>query len=134
MPTKGATGSCSYTTSSTSSWCERDVFRVLVPVELLLLPPSLMIFFFCCFFCTLSLFKTRISTWGKSQGKGGRPARGRVPRRTCRRSNYCGFAEVLGLSRAELSGTNIGFRDFKMTARSFRTSLAKWDPLTRPGW
>ena len=52
--------------------------------------------------CTLSLFKTRISTWGKSKGKGGRPARGRVPRRTCRRSNYCGFAEVLGFSRAEL--------------------------------
>ena len=59
---------------------------------------------------------------------------GRVPWRTCRRSNYCGFAEVLGLFRAELSGTNIGFRDFKMTAWSFRTSLAKWDALTRPGW
>ena len=84
-------------------------------------------------FCTLSIFKTLISTWGKSKGKGGWPARGRVPGRTGRRSNCCGFAEVLGLSRAELYGMNIGFRDLKMTAWSFRTSLTKWDPLTRPG-
>ena len=66
---------------------------------------------------TLSLFKTPFLTWGKSKGKGGRPARGRVPGRTCRRSNYCGFAEVLGLSRAEFSGLNIGIGEHKMTAR-----------------
>ena len=70
---------------------------------------------------------------GKSKGKGGRPARGRVPRRTCRRSNYCGFAGVLGLFRAELSATKIGYRDFKMTTCSFQTSLPKWDPVTRSG-
>ena len=81
-----------------------------------------------------SLFKTPISTWGKSKVKGGRPARGRVPGRTCRRSNYCGFAEVLGLFRAELYRMNIGLGELKMTAWSFRTSLTKWDPLTRPGW
>ena len=57
-----------------------------------------------------------------------------VSGRTGRRSNYYGFAKVLGFFRAELSGTKIGFRDFKMTAWSFRTSLTKWDPLTRPGW
>ena len=39
----------------------------------------------------LSLFKTLILTQGKSKGKGGWPARGRVPRRTCRRSGFCGF-------------------------------------------
>ena len=68
-----------------------------------------------------------------TMGKGGRPARGRVPERTGRRSRCCGFAEVLGFSRAGLEGMNIGFGDFKMTAWSFRTSLTKWDPLTRPG-
>jgi len=56
---------------------------------------------------------------GKSKGKGGRPGRGRIPRRTGRRARCCGFAEVLGLFRAELSATKIGFRDFKMTAWSF---------------
>ena len=40
---------------------------------------------------TLSLFKTLILTQGKSKGKGGWPARGRVPGRTCRRSGFCGF-------------------------------------------
>ena len=69
----------------------------------------------------------------KGEGGGSR-GRGRVPERTGKRSRCCGFAEVLGLSRAELSGTNIGFRDFKMTTWSFRTSLTKWEPLTRPGW
>ena len=59
---------------------------------------------------------------------------GRVPRRTGKRSRCCGFAEMLGLYRVELSGTNIGFRDFKMTAWSFQTSLTKWGALTRPGW
>ena len=49
---------------------------------------------------------------GKGEGGGSR-GRGRVPGRTGRRARCCGFAEVLGLSRAELSGTNIGFRDFK---------------------
>ena len=68
-----------------------------------------------------------------SKGKGGRPWRGRVEGRTGRRSRCCGFALVLGLSRAELHGMNIGFRELKMTAWSFRTSLTKWDPLTRPG-
>ena len=68
---------------------------------------------------------------GKSNGKGGRPVRGRVPRRTCRRSNYCGFAEVLGLFRAELYGINIGLGELNMTAWSFRTSLTKWDHVTR---
>ena len=53
-------------------------------------------------------------------------------KRTGKRSRCCGFAEVLGLSRAELSGTNIGCRDFKRTAWSFATSLTKWEPLTRP--
>lgn len=79
---------------------------------------------------TSSLFKTPISTWGKSKVKGGRPARGRVPGRTCRRSNYCGFAEVLGLFRAELYRMYIGLGELKMTACSFRTSLTKWDPVT----
>ena len=51
-----------------------------------------------------------------------------------RRSRCCGFAEVLGFSRAELEGMSIGLRDFKMTARSFQTSLTKWDLLTRPVW
>ena len=71
----------------------------------------------------------------KGKGEGGRSGgRGRVPGRTGRRSRCCGFAEVLGLSRAELSGTSIGFRDFKMTAWSCQTRLTKWDLLTRPGW
>ena len=60
--------------------------------------------------------------------------RGRVPERTGKRSRCCGFAEVLGFFRADLEGTNIRFRDFKMTTWSFQTSLTKWDPLTRPGW
>ena len=57
----------------------------------------------------------------------------RVPGRRSRFWGFCGFTEALGFSRAELSGMNIGFRDFKMTTRSFQTSLPKWDPLTRPG-
>ena len=40
--------------------------------------------------------------------------RGRVPGR---RSRCCGFPEVLGLSRAEFSGMNIGIGECKMTAR-----------------
>ena len=60
--------------------------------------------------------------------------RGRVPERTGKRSRCCGFAEVLGFSRAELEGISIGLRDFKMTAWSFQTSLTKWDPLNCPGW
>ena len=70
-----------------------------------------------------------------TSGEGGRSwGRGRVPGRTGRRARCCGFAEVLGLWRAELTGTNIGFRDFKMTAWSFQTSLAKWDLLTHHSW
>ena len=69
----------------------------------------------------------------KSKGKGGRPARGRVPRRTCKRSNYCGFTEVMGLFRAELYRRNIALGELNMTAWSFQTSLTKWEPLTRPG-
>ena len=64
------------------------------------------------------------------------PARGIVfsgksmfPGRTGRRSRCCGFAEGLGLSRAELYGMNIGCRELKMTAWSVQTSLTKWDPL-----
>ena len=71
----------------------------------------------------------------KGKGEGGwSGGRGRVPGRTGRRSRCCGFAEVLGFSRAVLEGISIGLRDFKMTAWSFQTSLTKWDPLTRPGW
>ena len=69
---------------------------------------------------------------GKREG-GGKGGRGRVPGRTGRRSRCCGFAEVLGSFRAELEGMSIGFRELKMTAWSFRMSLTKWDPLTRPG-
>ena len=68
---------------------------------------------------------------GKSKGKGGRPARGRVPGRTCRRSYCCGFAEVLGFFRAELYKINTGLGELNMTAWSFRTRLTKWDPVTR---
>ena len=69
----------------------------------------------------------------KGEGGGSR-GRGSVPERTGKRSRCCGFVEVLGFIRAELQVMNIGFRDFKMTAWSFQTSLTKWDPLTRPGW
>ena len=70
----------------------------------------------------------------REKGEGGRSwGRGRVPRRTGRRSRCCGFAEVLGFSRAALQETSIGFRDFKMTTWSFQTSLTKWDPVTRCG-
>ena len=71
----------------------------------------------------------------KGTGEGGRSrGRGRVPGRTGRRSRCCGFAEVLGFFRAELYGTNIGFRELRMTAWSFGTSLTKWDAVTRSGW
>ena len=36
-----------------------------------------------------------------------------------RRSRCCGFAEVLGLFRAQLYGMNIGLGELKMTAWSF---------------
>jgi len=51
---------------------------------------------------------------GKGEEGGGRE---RVPGRTGRRSRCCGFPEVLGFFRAELSGTNIGIRELKRTAR-----------------
>ena len=65
--------------------------------------------------------------------KGGGSLGELVPGRTGKRSRCCGFTEVLGLSRAGLSGTKIGFRDFKMTVWSIQTSLSKWDPLILPG-
>ena len=55
-------------------------------------------------------------------GLGRRKCKTRVPGRTGRRSRWCGFAEVLGLYRAELSGMNIGIRECKMTARWCLTS------------
>ena len=64
-----------------------------------------------------------------AEGKGGKKERGRVPGRTGRRSSYCGFAEVLGFSRAELSGTNIMLRECEMTPRQFLTSLLNHMPL-----
>lgn len=66
-------------------------------------------------------------------GKGEGPREGERGRVPWRRSRCCGFPEVLGLPRAELQGMNIGFRELKMTAWSFRTSMTKWDPVTRPG-
>ena len=82
--------------------------------------------------------KSQVAVWnqkGKGEG-GGSWGRGRVPGRTGRRSRCCGFAEVLGFSRAELSGTNIGIRELKRTARWCLTSplnhicpnlLSKWE-------
>ena len=82
--------------------------------------PSLLLLFI------LSITQCFIGAASRERGKGEEGGgRGRVPGRTGRRARCCRFAEVLGFSRAELSGTKIGFRDFKMTAWSFRTSLAK---------
>ena len=86
------------------------------------------------FFAPYLYLRPKFRPGENQRGKGEGPwegERGRVPGR---RSRCCGFAEVLGLLRAELQGMSIGLGDFKMTAWSFRTSLTKWDPLTRPGW
>ena len=58
-------------------------------------------------------FQQRENQRGKGEGPR-EGERGRVPGR---RSRCCGFAEVLGFSRAELYGTNIGIREHKMAAR-----------------
>ena len=42
-----------------------------------------------------------------------------VPGNTGRRSRWCGFAEGLGFSRAELEGMSIELGDFKMTLWAF---------------
>ena len=71
---------------------------------------------------------------GENQrGKGEGPLEGERGRVPWRRSRCCRFAEVLGFFRAELYRTNIGLGELNMTAWSFRTSLTKWDHLTRPG-
>ena len=83
------------------------------------------------FFAPCLYLRPQFRPGENQRGKGEGPLEGERGRVPGRRSRCCGFAEVLGFFRAESKVMNIGFRDFTMTAWSFRTNLTKWDPVTR---